>query len=207
VRLRHPVLVALVAVAGLGCRQDMHDQPKYEPYEKSDFFTDGSAMRPFVEGTVARGLLREPTPFNTGKSGDEYVSELPVPLTAELLARGREEFRVFCSPCHGRTGRGDGVIVQRGFKRPISYHVDRLRHSPVGYFFDVITNGYGAMLNYASQIPVEDRWAIVAYVRTLQLSQYAPVTDVPADRHDELEASLQAVDAHHESAGEGELHP
>jgi mono/diheme cytochrome c family protein len=202
VSLRLSALVALIAVAGVGCRQDMHDQPKYEAYEQSDFFTDGSAMRPFVEGTVARGLLREATPFNTGKSGDEFVAELPVPLTAELLERGREEFRVFCSPCHGRTGRGDGVIVQRGFKRPISYHVDRLRQSPVGYFFDVITNGYGAMLDYSSQIPVEDRWAIVAYVRTLQLSQYAPVGDVPADRHDELEASLQAADTHDGDAGE-----
>jgi mono/diheme cytochrome c family protein len=202
VRLRFFAVVGLLVVAGIGCRQDMHDQPKYEPYEESEFFSDGRAMRPFIEGTVARGQLREPTPFNTGKAGDEFVTELPVPLTAELLERGRREFRVFCSPCHGRTGKGDGVIVQRGFKRPISYHVDRLRHSPVGYFFDVITNGYGAMSDYASQVPVEDRWAIVAYVRALQLSQYAPASEVPADRRDELEASLQALDAPHEDAGE-----
>jgi mono/diheme cytochrome c family protein len=195
-------LVTLLAVTGLGCRQDMHDQPKYKPYRQSEFFADGRAMRPFVPGTVARGTLREATPFNTGKSGEDFVTEIPVVVTAELLERGRGEYRVFCSPCHGRTGMGDGMIVQRGFKRPTSYHVDRLRQMPIGYFFDVITNGYGAMADYAAQVPVEDRWAIVAYVRTLQLSQYAPATDVPADRHGELEASLQAVDTHDEDAGE-----
>jgi mono/diheme cytochrome c family protein len=193
--------LVLVVAALAGCRQDMHDQPKYKPYRQSEFFTDGRAMRPFVPGTVARGTLREATPLNTGKSGTDFVTEIPVPLTAELLERGRGEFRVFCSPCHGRTGMGDGMIVQRGFKRPTSYHVDRLRQMPVGYFFDVITNGYGAMSDYAAQVPVEDRWAIVAYVRTLQLSQYAPAGDVPADRRGELEASLQAADAHDEGAG------
>jgi mono/diheme cytochrome c family protein len=195
-------LVALLVVVGVGCRQDMHDQPKYKPYRQSEFFADGQAMRPFVEGTVARGLLREATPLNTGKSGEDFVTEVPLPVTAELLERGRSEYRVFCSPCHGRTGMGDGMIVQRGFKRPTSYHVDRLRQMPIGYFFDVITNGYGAMLDYASQVPVEDRWAIVAYVRTLQLSQYAPEADVPADRRSELEASLQASDASHGDTGE-----
>ena len=186
-------LVALAAVAGLGCRQDMHDQPKYKPYRQSEFFSDGRAMRPFVAGTVARGTLREATPYNTGKIGEDFTTEIPVAVTAELLERGRGEFQVFCSPCHGRTGTGDGMIVQRGFKRPASYHVDRLRQIPVGYLFDVITNGYGAMADYASQVPVEDRWAIVAYVRALQLSQYAPAADVPADRHGELEASLQSA--------------
>jgi mono/diheme cytochrome c family protein len=200
---RLAVLVALLAIAGTGCRQDMHDQPKYKPYRQSEFFADGQAMRPFVAGTVARGTLRDATPFNTGKSGDDFVTEIPVPVTAELLERGRGEFQVFCSPCHGRTGRGDGVIVQRGFKRPTSYHVDRLRQMPIGYLFDVITNGYGAMADYAAQVPIEDRWAIVAYVRTLQLSQYAPETDVPADRRAELEASLQTGGEDEES---GEHH-
>jgi len=194
VRARLSALVVLVALAGLGCRQDMHDQPKYKPFRQSEFFTDGMAMRPFVKGTVARGTLREDVPFYTGKSGKDFVTELPVPLTADLLERGRGEFQVFCSPCHGRTGMGDGVIVQRGFKRPTSYHVDRLRQTPVGYFYDVITNGYGAMSDYAAQVPVEDRWAIVAYIRALQLSQYAPVDVVPKDRHGELEASLRARD-------------
>ena len=193
-KARLAALAVLLAVAGLGCRQDMHDQPKYKPFRGSDFFTDGRAMRPFVEGTVARGTLRDDSPFYTGKVEGEFVTEIPVEVTAELLARGQGEYQVFCAPCHGRTGMGDGMIAQRGLKRPISYHVDRLRQSPVGYYFDVITNGYGAMLDYASQVPVEDRWAIVAYVRALQLSQYAPAAEVPGDRQDELEASLQGTD-------------
>ena len=196
-------VVALVALAGAGCRQDMHDQPKYKPYRQSEFFTDGRAMRPFVAGTVARGTLREDTAYYAGKDGTgEFVTEIPVSVTAELLERGRGEYRVFCSPCHGRTGMGDGMIVQRGFKRPISYHVDRLRQMPVGYYFDVITGGYGAMSDYAAQVPIEDRWAIVAYVRALQLSQYAPVAEVPADRHGELEASLRVPGAHDEAGHE-----
>ncbi len=197
---RLPALVVLVALAGLGCRPDMHDQPKYTPYRQSEFFSAGRAMRPFVPGTVARGTLREDVPFYTGKSGDDFVTEIPVAVTAELLARGRTGFEVFCAPCHGRTGMGDGMIVRRGFKRPSSYHVDRLRQMPIGYYYDVMTNGYGAMSDYASQVPVEDRWAIAAFVRALQLSQYAPAAEVPADRHPELEASLQAVDAPGEDA-------
>jgi mono/diheme cytochrome c family protein len=186
--------VTLAAALGaLGCRQDMHDQPKYKPLRKSDFFADGRSARPLVEGTVARGFLREDKALYTGKAGNEFISEIPVEVTAELLRRGRTEFEAFCSPCHGRTGMGDGMIVRRGFKRPSSYHVDRLRAMPIGYFFDVMTNGYGAMSDYASQVPVRDRWAIAAYIRTLQLSQHAPVADVPADKMDELEASLRPV--------------
>ena len=181
---RWSALVLLVALAGLGCRQDMHDQPKYKPFHQSEFFADGRAMRPFVAGTVARGTLREDSPYYTGKADDDFVTEIPVPVTAELLERGRGEYQVFCSPCHGRTGMGDGMIAQRGFKRPISYHVDRLRQVPVGYFFDVITNGYGAMSDYVAQVPVEDRWAIVAYVRALQRSQYARPGDISANRAD-----------------------
>jgi cytochrome c553 len=187
------VLVALVA-AGLGCRQDMHDQPKYKPYRQSEFFSDGRAMRPFVPGTVARGTLREDTPYYTGKSDEEFVTEIPVAVTAEMLERGRTGFEVFCAPCHGRTGMGDGMIVRRGFKRPSSYHVDRLRQMPIGYYYDVIANGFGAMSDYASQVPVGDRWAIAAYIRALQLSQHAPAAEVPADKHGELEASLQPLD-------------
>jgi len=189
---RLPLLVLLAGLAGLGCRQDMHDQPRYEPYEKNDFFTDGRAMRPFVDGTVARETLRDDSPFYTGKDGKDFVTDIPVEVTADLLERGHTEFGVFCSPCHGRTGMGDGMIVRRGFKRPSSYHVDRLRQMPIGYFFDVVTNGYGAMSSYASQVPVEDRWAIAAYIRALQLSQYAPVADVPESHRPELETSLQA---------------
>jgi mono/diheme cytochrome c family protein len=141
---------------------------------------------------VARGTLREDTVFYTGKVGNEFVKDIPVAITASLLARGQAQFQVFCSPCHGRTGRGDGMVVQRGFKAPPSYHIDRLRQMPIGYFYDVITNGFGAMSDYAAQVPPADRWAIAAYVRALQLSQYAPVGVVPADKRVELEKSVTA---------------
>jgi len=205
---RRLALVALGVLAGLGCRQDMHDQPKYKPYRGSDFFADGRAMRPLVDGTVARGTLHEGDPLYTGMSmsEDEFVTEMPVPVTAALLERGRGEFRVFCSPCHGRTGRGDGVIVQRGFQRPSSFHVDRLRQAPIGFFFDVMSNGFGAMFDYAMQVPVEDRWAIAAYVRALQLSQHASAADVPAGHESELEASLLPLEDDDEDATGGEEH-
>jgi mono/diheme cytochrome c family protein len=168
----------------------MHDQPKMKPLRGSDFFADNRSARPLVPGTVARGGLREDAAYHTGKLGNEFVTTPPVPVDVPLLARGREQFEVFCSPCHGRTGRGDGMVVQRGFKKPPSFHIDRLRQAPVGYFYDVMTNGFGAMSDYAPQIPVRDRWAIAAYVRALQLSQYAPVADVPAGKRADLERSL-----------------
>jgi mono/diheme cytochrome c family protein len=173
----------------------MHDQPKYKPFRESEIFPDKRSARPFVPGTVARGTLREDEVFFTGKAGSDFVSEIPVKVTAELLERGRTEYQVFCSPCHGRTGRGDGMVVQRGFKRPSSYHVDRLRQMPIGYYYDVITNGFGAMADYSAQVAPADRWAIAAYVRTLQYSQYAPAADVPPDRRPELERSLAASPA------------
>jgi mono/diheme cytochrome c family protein len=189
----------LVAVDGAGCRQDMHDQPKVRPLRESEIFADKRSARPLVPGTVARGTLREDTALYTGKIGKDFVTEIPVKVSAELLDRGQTQFQVFCSPCHGRTGRGDGMIVQRGFKKPSSYHVDRLRRMPIGYYYDVMTNGFGAMSDYAAQVTPEDRWAIAAYVRALQLSQYAPAADVPADKHGELEHSLAAPAAqeHH----------
>jgi mono/diheme cytochrome c family protein len=189
------LLVALVAAAGAACRQDMHDQPKYKPFRQSDFFADQRSARPLVAGTVARGSLREDAVYFTGKVGNDFVAEIPVKVTPALLARGQERFQIFCSPCHGRTGRGDGMIVQRGFKAPSSYHVDRLRAMPIGYFYDVITNGYGAMADYAAQVPPADRWAIAAYIRTLQYAQYAPAGDVPADKRGLLEESVAAADA------------
>jgi mono/diheme cytochrome c family protein len=191
--------LALLACAVVACRQDMHDQPKYRPFRESEIFADRRSARPFVPGTVARGTLREDAAFYTGKVGNDFVTEIPVKVTAELLARGQAQFQVFCSPCHGRTGRGDGMIVQRGFKKPSSYHVDRLRQMPIGYFYDVMTNGFGAMSDYAAQVPPADRWAIAAYVRTLQYSQYAPAADVPEDKHAELDRSLAAAPAeeHH----------
>jgi mono/diheme cytochrome c family protein len=168
----------------------MHDQPKYRPFRASELFADKRSARPLVPGTVARGTLREDAVSYTGKVGKDFVTRIPVPVTAELLARGRTEYEVFCSPCHGRTGRGDGMVVQRGFKKPTSYHTDRLRGMPIGYVYDVVSNGFGAMPDYAAQIAPKDRWAVAAYVRTLQLSQYAPVADVPAEKRAELERSL-----------------
>jgi mono/diheme cytochrome c family protein len=192
---RRLLAVALVVSAGAACRQDMHDQPKYRPFRESSFFADKRSARPLVEGTVARDALREDDVFFTGKRGKDFVTQLPVAVTPALLARGRQEFEIFCSPCHGRTGRGDGMVVRRGFKAPPSYHSDRLRAMPVGYFYDVITNGFGAMSDYSAQVVPADRWAIAAYVRTLQYSQYAPAADVPAQERGRLDESLAAAPA------------
>jgi len=198
-QIRRGAVLVLLAAAVLACRQDMHDQPKYRPLRGSEIFADKRSARPFVPGTVARGTLREDPVLYTGKIGNEFVTQIPVKVTAELLARGQTQFQVFCSPCHGRAGRGDGMIVQRGFKKPSSYHVDRLRQAPIGYFYDVMTNGFAAMSDYSAQVPPADRWAIAAYIRALQYSQYAPAADVPADEHAELDASLAATPAqeHH----------
>jgi mono/diheme cytochrome c family protein len=179
------VVIASLALAA--CRQDMHDAPRYEPLEANAFFANGSASRMLVANTVPRGLLREDTHLNEGRVDGQLATTFPMPVTAEVMARGQERFNVFCSPCHGRTGSGNGMVVQRGFRAPPSYHEDRLRNAPVGYFFDVMTNGFGAMQDYAAQVPVADRWAIAAYMRALQLSQRASVNDVPAGRRAELD--------------------
>jgi hypothetical protein len=179
--LRHISPLVLLAVLALaGCRQDMQDQPYFRPLAKSDFYADLRSARPPVEGTVARGQLREDSYFYTGKLGNNPGDYMPFPVTNEVLARGRERFNIYCAPCHSRLGDGNGMIVQRGFRAPPSYHTERLRKAPLGYFFDVMTNGFGAMPEYASQIPTQDRWSIVAYIRALQLSQAAAMSDVPA---------------------------
>jgi mono/diheme cytochrome c family protein len=189
-RVRALCVVLLVATAGLGlgCRQDMHDQPRLKPLGGSDFFADGRGARPLVEGTVARGQLREDEHLYTGKVGGQNATTLPVPLTRELLQRGRERYDIFCSPCHDRVGTGNGMVVRRGLRRAASLHDERLRGETPGYFFDVITNGFGAMSSYAAQVPVDDRWAIVAYVRALQLSQRATLEDVPESERATLTA-------------------
>ena len=185
---RLAVLVAFSAALAVGgCRQDMHNQPKVKPLAESRFYGDLRSARPIVEGTVARGRLQEDELLATGKVNGQLADTFPFPVTAEVLSRGRERFDIFCSPCHGRTGSGDGMIVRRGYKRPPSYHIDRLRDMPAGYFFDVITNGFGAMPDYRSQIREPDRWAIVAYVRALQLSQHATIEDVPPSERPKLE--------------------
>jgi hypothetical protein len=158
----------------------MHDQPRYEPFEKSEFFADRRSARDPVPGTVARGTLTEDAVLETGKENGSFVETFPFPVTLEVMRRGQARYEIFCTPCHGRAGHGNGMVVQRGYRRPPSLHVDRLRNERAGYLFDVITSGFGAMQDYRAQIPVADRWAIVAYVRALQLSQNANLGDVPA---------------------------
>lgn len=193
------LLLAAAVVLLAGCRQPrqaMYDQEKYEPYETSTLFADGASARPFPQGTVARGALAEDRPYHTGTLPDgSFVAEIPVAVDRALLARGRERFDVFCSPCHGRLGEGNGMVAQRGYKRPPSYHVARLRTMPDGYFFDVITRGFGQMPSYATQVPVDDRWAIVAYVRALQLSQNARLADLPAELQEVAERALAGGEA------------
>jgi mono/diheme cytochrome c family protein len=156
----------------------MQDQPRYKPLARSDFFDDGRAARPLVEGTVARGQLRDDEHLFTGKLGKELATTYPFPITEAVLERGRERYTIYCTPCHGQLGNGEGMVVQRGLKRPTSFHIERLRQAAPGYFFDVITNGFGAMSDYAAQVPVRDRWAIAAYIRALQISQAVPLAEV-----------------------------
>src|SRR5262249_38736533 len=181
------LMLGVLVAAGSACRQDMHDQPKYIPLRQSAFFGDERSARPIVAGTVARGQLREDTLLYTGKVNGADATMFPFPIDAQVMARGHERFDIYCSPCHGRTGQGDGMVVRRGFRRPPSFHQDRLRNAPVGQIFDVITNGFGAMPDYAAQVPAADRWAIIAYLRALQLSEHATVADVPADRRNGLD--------------------
>jgi mono/diheme cytochrome c family protein len=182
----------------------MHDQPKIEPLEASPFFTDGRGSRSPVEGTVARGHLNADRALHEGRApgagpgaagAGELVDTLPFPATIEVLARGRERYDIFCAPCHAKTGDGDGMIVRRGFRSPPSLHSDRVRAARLGHLYDVITRGLGAMPAYAAQIPVRDRWAIVAYVRALQLSQRAALADVPDDERARLEAAPHPAEA------------
>jgi mono/diheme cytochrome c family protein len=191
--LSRPALLALAVVSILagGCRQDMHDTPRYDPYEASAFFPDGRASRPLVAGTVARGHLDEDEEFFRGRRNGALIDEMPVPVTAELLARGRQRFDIYCSPCHARTGLGNGIVVQRGFPHPPSLHEKRLREAPLGYFLDVMTNGFGRMASYRLQVEPADRWAIVAYIRALQLSQHAGLSDAPAAERSALEAARE----------------
>ena len=180
-RLKKTPLLGLLAVVWLvGCRNEMFDHPRYKPMAESRFYGDLRSERPAIEGTVARGQLRADTYFYTGKIGNNPGDFMPFPVTQEVLQRGRERFNIYCAPCHSRLGDGNGMIPQRGFRHPPSYHIERLRKAPLGYFFDVITNGFGAMPDYSSQIPPRDRWCIIAYIRALQLSQDAPLADVPA---------------------------
>jgi mono/diheme cytochrome c family protein len=173
--------VCISLLAGCSLKQDMALQPKYRPLEPSESFADGRSERPLIEGTVARNAMDD-----DGMLVAKESNAFPLPVNAELLQRGEERYKIFCTPCHGLQGDGNGMIVMRGMKHPPSYHEPRLRQVTNGYIFDVITNGFGAMLNYSAQIPVRDRWAIVAYVRALQLSRNAKVSELPADVRERL---------------------
>ena len=198
------LLLAVSAVAS-GCRYDMQDQPRYKYYKQSNFFADNRASRDLPAGTVARGQLRENKAFYTGKidnpnpnvqvqtttdaggntlvaSFPNDIDEFPIPVTKELVDRGQDRFNIYCIVCHGALGNGDGMVVRRGFPKPPTYHDDRLRNAPVGHFFDVMTNGWGRMNSYAAQISPADRWAIVAYIRALQVGQNPDLNARSADQ-------------------------
>jgi mono/diheme cytochrome c family protein len=161
----------------------MHDQPKYTPYKRSAFFADQRSARPVIEGTVAQGQLFDDELLYSGKVGDQPAATFPFTIDEPLMRRGRERYDIYCSPCHGLTGEGDGMVVQRGYRRPPSFNVARLRQAPPGHLYDVMTNGFGAMPDYGTQVPVRDRWAIAAYIRALQLSQNAIAAELsPAAR-------------------------
>jgi len=168
------LMLFAAAICVTGCRRDMHVQPRYNPLAETAFFDDARSARPAIEDTVARGQLHLDQARYTGKENGKDIEYFPIQITRADLARGQQRFNIFCSPCHGRLGDGHGMIVSRGLRQPSSYHDARLVEAPAGHFFDVMTNGYGAMYSYASRVPVDDRWRITAYIRALQLSQNAP---------------------------------
>lgn len=196
----YPFLLVLGLTILTGCRQDMHDQPKYKALAPSSFFSDGRSARPLVSGTVARGELREDSDLYQGKVDGKLVDAFPFPVTKQILERGQQRYNIYCVPCHDLVGNGQGMVVRRGFRAPPSYHIERLRQAPAGYFYDVITNGFGAMQDYSVQVSVRDRWAIVAYIRALQLSQHASLNDVAEADRNKLneEAGSRSTPSHHQ---------
>jgi mono/diheme cytochrome c family protein len=195
-RLGRWTLSGVILIALSGCRSEMYDQPRYEPLEPSTFFEDGTSARPLVAGTVPRldrGDLpqaRDQTLFLTGMTGGHLATTPPYPVDRHVLDRGRERYRIFCTPCHGELGNGRGIVVQRGFTPPPTFHGDDLRKAPLGHFFQVITHGHGVMYSYASRVPPQDRWAIAAYVRALQLSQHAVTAELPAEDQRKLQEAM-----------------
>ena len=185
-----------LALAG-GCRQKMANQPRYDSLESSNFFQDGMSARPRIPGTVARGELAVNPLLETGKMNGALVDGYPFPITMDVVNRGEQRFNIYCSQCHGRTGDGNGMIPSRGYRRPPSFHTETLRGAKTGHFFDVMTNGFGAMPPYKTMIPARDRWAIVAYIRALQLSQHATVNDVPAADRAKLDQPVTQAQPEH----------
>ena len=194
--MRNSSITAIAALGAAlllgGCRRDMQDQPKYKPLHESNFFADHRSERPMVDDTVPRGYLRTDLARYTGKTNGVDVGYFPFPINRADLERGQERFDIYCSPCHGRLGDGNGMIVKRGYHNPPSYYTDRVMKAPVGHFFDVITNGFGAMPSYASRVAPDDRWRIIAYIRTLQFSENASVNDVPAEDRAKLGSGTTA---------------
>jgi hypothetical protein len=185
--VRNRTIPLLLLAVFLGaCRQDMHNQPKYKPLAESKFFADHRSARPMVDDTVPRGYLRTDLALYTGKTNGVDINYFPFPITRDDLERGQDRFNIYCSPCHSRLGDGNGLIVQRGYRNPPSYYTDRVIKAPVGHFFDVITNGFGAMPSYASRVTPEDRWRIIAYIRVLQFSETATIADVPPEDRGQL---------------------
>jgi len=187
--LKNKLLLAAAALPILAltaCRQDMQDEPKYKPLAESDFFSDHRSARPMVEGTVARGHLRIDEARYTGKIDGNDIDEFPIPITKADIVRGQERFNIYCTPCHSRIGDGNGMIVLRGYRQAASFYSDKLMKAPIGHFFDVITNGFGAMPSYASRVEPDDRWRIAAYIRALELSETANINDVPQDQRQNM---------------------
>ena len=191
--VRTLVAVALLAGTVAGCRQDMHDAPRYDPYEASAIFPGGASAQPLVEGTVARGHLNDDTLLETGKIDGQFANVYPFAITRADMDRGEQRFNIYCAPCHDRRGEGNGMVVQRGYRQAASYHTDRLRAMPAGEVYDRIANGFGAMPDYRAQIPADDRWRIVAYIRALQLAHQATTADVPAGEMSKLDAPATAA--------------
>ncbi len=182
-----PLLLASVLLAG--CRRDMFDQPKFRPLAESDFFTDGRSARPVPAGTFAYGETDRGDAIELGTTNGVFVAGIPLPIDEPFLKRGQERFDIYCSPCHGRVGDGRGMIAKRGFIQPADLHSARVRNAPPGYLYAVIANGYGAMPDYSDQLPVNDRWAVVAYIRALEFARHATPADVPPDQRTALEGT------------------
>ena len=196
-----PLARLLTLALASGCRQKMANQPRYDSLESSDFFQDGMSARPRIPGTVARGELAVNPLLETGKIDGANVDGFPFPVTMDVVNRGEQRFNIYCQQCHGRTGDGNGMIPSRGYRRPPSFHTETLRSAKTGHFFDVMTNGFGSMPPYKTMIPARDRWAIVAYIRALQLSQHATVNDVPAGDRAKLDQPITQAQPEHGGGG------
>ncbi len=190
--MRNSISILVVFLAFLGgnaCRQDMQDQPKYRSFAPSKFYASGRSARPIPAGTVARDELNDDDSFHTGEANGVFLDIIPMPVDLQVLQRGRDRYNIYCMPCHGMLGYGDGMVARRGLRAPANFHTDRLRQVPPGYVYRVITNGYGGMGDLRDQIPVRDRWTIVAYLRALQLSRDATIADVPAADRSKLDGA------------------